>query len=79
MWIAFANAKNYSHFFSKNISVYGIFHDQNFNYTLTNDFASFEQLGPAYSPDLCLCVFFFISKAAALYTSVSNRYQTKTI
>ena len=35
-------------FFSKNISVYmyAIFNDQSFNDTLTNDIASFEQLGP---------------------------------
>ena len=33
-------------FFSKNISVYGIFNDQSFNGMLTNDITSFEQLGP---------------------------------
>ena len=33
-------------FFSKNISVYAIFNDQNFNDTLTNDIISFELLGP---------------------------------
>ena len=33
-------------FFSKNISVYAIFNDQNFNDALTNDIVSFEQLGP---------------------------------
>ena len=33
-------------FFSKNISIYGIFNDQSFNDTLTNDIVSFEQLGP---------------------------------
>ena len=37
--------KSYSHFFSKNISVYAIFNDQSFNDTLTNDIVSFEQLG----------------------------------
>ena len=35
-------------FFSKNISVYAIFNDQNFNDTLINDVVSFEQLGPGY-------------------------------
>ena len=40
--------KSYSHFFSKNISVYAIFNDQCFNDTLTNDIVSFEQLGPAH-------------------------------
>ena len=30
-------------FFSKNISVYTIFNDQNFNDTLTNNIFSFEQ------------------------------------
>ena len=33
-------------FFSKNISLYAIFNDQNFNDTLTNDIVSFEQLDP---------------------------------
>ena len=33
-------------FFSKNISVHAIFNDKKFNDTLTNDIASFEQLGP---------------------------------
>ena len=33
-------------FFSKNISVYAIFNDQNFDNTLTNEIVSFEQLGP---------------------------------
>ena len=42
MWFA----KSYSHFFSKNISVYAIFNDQSFNGTLTNDIISFEQLSP---------------------------------
>ena len=37
----------YSHFFSKNISIYARFNDQSFNYMLTNDIMSFEQLGPA--------------------------------
>ena len=45
----FANIKNYSHFFSKNISLYAIFNDQNFKDTLTNDIVSFEQLGPDFS------------------------------
>ena len=34
-------------FFSKNISAYAIFNDQNFKDTLTNGIVSFEQLGPA--------------------------------
>ena len=33
-------------FFSKNISVYTIFHGQSFNDTLTNYIFSFEKLGP---------------------------------
>ena len=33
-------------FFSKHISVYGIFNDQRLNDTLTNDIVNFEQLGP---------------------------------
>ena len=46
MRVAFANAKATHIFFSKNISIYAIFNDQNFNDTLTNDIVSFEQLGP---------------------------------
>ena len=46
MWVAFANAKATQIFFSKNISIYAIFNDQNFNDTLNNDIVSFEQLGP---------------------------------
>ena len=42
---------SYSHFFSKNISVYAIFSDQSFYDTLTNDIVSFEQLGPGL-PDI---------------------------
>ena len=33
-------------FFSKNISIYAIFNDQNFNNILTNNIVSFEQLSP---------------------------------
>ena len=43
---SFCKCKSYSHFFSKNISVYAIFNYQSFNNTLTNDIVSFEQLGP---------------------------------
>ena len=46
MWVAFANAKAAHIFFSKNISKYAIFTDQTFNNRLTNNFFSFEQLGP---------------------------------
>ena len=42
---SFCKCKSYSHFFSKNISIYDIFNGQSFNYTLTNDIVSFEQLG----------------------------------
>ena len=40
MWV-----KSYSHFFSKNISIYAIFNDQSSNDKLTNNIISFEQLG----------------------------------
>ena len=46
--------KSYSHFFSKNISVYAIFNDQSFNDTLTKYIVSFKQL----SPDLTTCIIF---------------------
>ena len=43
---SFCICKSYSHFFSKNISIFAIFFDQSFNDSLTNDTVSFEQLGP---------------------------------
>ena len=43
---SFCKCKNYSQFFSKNISIYAIFNDQSFKARLTNDIISFEQLGP---------------------------------
>ena len=43
---SFCKCKSYSHFFSKNISIYAIFNDQSFNDMLTNDISSFEQLSP---------------------------------
>ena len=46
-------SKSYSHFFSKNISIYATFNDQSFNNTLTNDIISFEQLGPVLVHILC--------------------------
>ena len=45
---SFCKCKSYSHFFSKNISVYTIVNNQSFNDTLTNDIISFEQLGPGF-------------------------------
>ena len=45
---SFCKCKSYSHFFSKNISIYAIFNDQSFNSTLTNDIISFEQLGQEF-------------------------------
>ena len=45
------NVKRYSHFFSKNISIYAIF-NQSFNDTLTNEIVGFEQLSPGC--ELCL-------------------------
>ena len=43
---SFSKCKSYSHFFSKNISIYAIFDDQSFKDMLTNDIISFEPLGP---------------------------------
>ena len=43
---SFFFCKSYSHFFSKNISVYVIVNVQSFNDTLTNDIVNFEKLGP---------------------------------
>ena len=44
MWAK--KCKSYSHFFSKNISIYIIFNDQSFNDTLTYDIVSYEQMSP---------------------------------
>ena len=44
---SFCKCKSYSHFFSKNISIYATFNDQSFNNTLTNGILSLKQLGPA--------------------------------
>ena len=52
MWVVFANAKATHIFFSKNISIYAIFNDQNFKDTLTNNIVSFEPLGPDEKSDL---------------------------
>ena len=43
---SYCKCKSYSHFLSKNISVYAILNDQSFNDALTTDIVSFEQLGP---------------------------------
>ena len=50
---SFCKCKSYSHFFSKNISLYAILiNDQRFNDTLTNDIVSFEQMGSDLHPEL---------------------------
>ena len=41
-------------FFSKNIWVYAIVNDKNFNDTLTNNIVNFEQLGPEIRKKKCL-------------------------
>ena len=46
--ILLKKCKCYSHFFSKNISIYAIFNNQPFNNMLTNNLVSFEQLGPGH-------------------------------
>ena len=43
---SFCKCKSYSHFFSKNISVYALFNDQSFNDMVADNIVSFEQLGP---------------------------------
>ena len=64
---SFCKCKSYSHFFSKNISVYAIFNDQSFNNTLTNDIVSFEQLGPECLEhiiiDIAQSLRFFLAKS----------------
>ena len=56
---SFCICKSYSHFFSKNISVFSIFYDQSFNDTLTNNIFSFELLGPAYDCTVLIALFCF--------------------
>ena len=43
---SFCKCKSYSHFFSKNISIYAICKDESFNDMLINDIVSFKQLSP---------------------------------
>ena len=56
---SFCKCKSYSHFFSKEISIYAIFDDQSFKDTLSNNVISFEQLNPGHSketsPSLSWC------------------------
>ena len=49
---SFCKCKSYSHFSSKNISIYAIFSDKSFNNMLTNDIISFGQLGPGVQDTL---------------------------
>ena len=41
-----SKCKSYSHYLSKNISIYAIFDGQSFNDRLTNNIVSFEQMCP---------------------------------
>ena len=50
MWVALENAKATHIFSAKNISVYGIFNDQSFNDTLTNDIVSLNNCAPYNYP-----------------------------
>ena len=43
---SFCNAKATHIFSAKNINIFAIFQDGNFNVTLANNFLSFEQMGP---------------------------------
>ena len=54
---SFCKCKSYSHYFSKNISIYAIFDDQRFNDTLTNNIVSFELLGPDTPTDVELYIY----------------------
>ena len=45
---SFCKCKSYSHFFSKNISIYAIFNNQSFNDLCTNNIVSFEKPSPAH-------------------------------
>ena len=56
-------------FFSKAISIYAMFNDQNFNDTLTNDTISFEQLDPGHRKPIFLAAE-VVSSQVYLYISV---------
>ena len=61
---SFCKCKSYSHFFSKNTSVYAIFNNQSFNDTLTDDIFSFEQLSPDHLGQEgagCFAVLWFVA------------------
>ena len=73
---SFCKCKSYSHFFSKNVSVYAIFIDQSFNDTLSNNIVSLGQLDPGIlnlSQALLshVAYFFVISRALELYFCLS--------
>ena len=73
---SFCKCKSYSHFFSKNISVYAIFNDRSFHDTLTNDIVSFEQLGPDVLIFRVIMVFHPQASAAAVYLKNAGIFRT---
>ena len=71
---SFCKCKSYSHFFSKNISIYAIFNDQSFNNTLTNNIINFEQLDPGY-----LNILFFIPKVDLYFLDIYRICCSKSV
>ena len=73
MWVAFAlqKCKSYSHFFSKKFQHICVSLDVNFNESLTNDFVSFEQLGPGHDCKTLHCTGPSCSKLMMLLVNAS--------
>ena len=64
--------KSYSHFFSKNISIFAIFNDQSFNNMLTNNIVNFEQLGPVVQRVVSLTSSLRVISLTVLADSIHN-------
>ena len=65
-------------FFSKNISIYAIFNDQNFNDTLlTNNIVNFEQLGPEIFSYFYMKTYVLGSLAEALLMNTTSIFEKK--
>ena len=63
---------NAQEFCRKNISVYAIFNGQSFNYMLTNNIISFEQLGPVVQSVVSLTSLLRVISLTVLADSIYN-------
>ena len=64
------HCKSYSHFFSKKFQHICVSLDVNFNESLTNDFVSFEQLGPVVTSQYKIMLFAVPSNVHHICTPV---------